>query len=120
MVRHQQGLLLRDSDPARPTQKGLALPRATHTLARPRSQRPVLSALAVAGIPSHICTIRKKACNFHRIQFFESELQTTVCFIFLFNVIARHLVVGKARAIRKGRGWVNYLKKVQGRPMNHC
>lgn len=79
-----------------------------------------LSALAKAWIPSHICTARMKACNFHRIQFFESEQQINVCFIFLFKVITHHLVVGKAWAIKEGRGWVNYLKSMQRRPANHC
>lgn len=72
-----------------------------------------LSALAVAGIPSHICTARMKAYNFHRSQFFESELQISVCFNFLFKVITHPSVVGKAWAITGRRGWVNYLKNTQ-------
>ncbi|VCX40991.1 unnamed protein product, partial [Gulo gulo] len=34
------------------------------------------------------------------------------------QVITHHLVVGKAVAIRKGRGWVKYLKTLQGRPVS--
>lgn len=79
-----------------------------------------LSALAAAWIPSHICTGRGKACNFHRIQFFESELRVSVCFIFLFKVITRHLVVGKAWAITEGRGRMIYLQSMHRRPENPC
>lgn len=103
------GLLLGDSNPAEACPGG-----AGFILGHPHTGRPVhmeassLPALAMAWIPSHICTARAKACDFHRIQFFESELQISVCFIFLYR--SHHVIVGKAWPIMEGRDWVNYLK----------
>lgn len=115
MVRHQQGLQLRDANPgeAYPGGAGFALGHP-HIGTSVRTEASSLSALAMAGIPSHICTARMKACHCHRSQFLESERQITVCFLFLFKVITHRLVVRKASAIRKGRDWVNYLKTMQG------
>lgn len=120
MVRHQPASCSGTQTQLRPTQEGLAAPWATHTLAGLCKWRPVLSALAKAWIPSHICTARMKACNCHRIQFFESEQQINVCFIFLFEVIRHHLVVRKAWAIKERRGQGNDLKSVQRRPATRC
>lgn len=80
----------------RRAQEGWLRPGHPHTSRSAHMEASSLSALAKAWIPSHICTARMKACNFHRIQFFELELHTNVCFIFLFKVITHDLVVGKA------------------------
>lgn len=105
MVRHQPGFLLRDSAQPRPTQE--RWPGHPHSGTTVHMEASSPSALATAWIPGHICTARVKACNFHRIQFFESELQISVCFIFLFKVITHHLVVGKTGLSRREEaGWI--------------
>lgn len=71
------GVLLRDLGPT------AACPGATHTLVCPCTRRgSSLLALALAWLPSHICTAGAKARHFQRTQFFESEPWRNICLLF--------------------------------------